>query len=105
MLGVRGTGLYLEADEKKTYLCTCYGTVDVHPAYDPKAIEQIKTYHHEKPRYIYADPQKTGITTKGPMLNHTDAELMRLESMVGRKPLFYKISHKKEGNGGNGGGY
>ena len=27
IVGVRGTDLYLEADEGKTYVCTCYGKV------------------------------------------------------------------------------
>ena len=27
IVGIRGTGLYLEVDEEKTYVCTCYGKV------------------------------------------------------------------------------
>ena len=26
VIGIRGTGIYLEAESEKTYVCTCYGT-------------------------------------------------------------------------------
>ena len=26
-IGIRGTGIYMEAEPDLTYLCTCYGTV------------------------------------------------------------------------------
>ena len=26
MIGIRGTGVYIETDSVKTYVCTCYGT-------------------------------------------------------------------------------
>ena len=54
---------------------------------DPKARETVRTRHHEQPRYIMASgaPQ---MVVPAPVLNHTDAELTMLESVVGRKPPF-----------------
>ena len=28
-IGIRGTGVYLEADPEQTYVCTCYGVTDI----------------------------------------------------------------------------
>lgn len=126
-IGIRGTGIYLEVDNKKTYLCTCYGTVTVSSKSDPEEKVKLTTWHHEAPRYIYksypdipyqkADPVgKTGVSsesttnsksniadliTRAPMKNHTDAELIMLESIAGRIPPFVKnLNNKNDGGGG-----
>ena len=49
-VGIRGTGLYVEAQPKRTYVCTCYGSVVVSPAGMPNMKETITTEHHEQPR-------------------------------------------------------
>jgi hypothetical protein len=87
VIGIRGTGIYVEAGPDKTYACTCYGEAVLAPAADPKAREVVRTKHHEQPRYIMAKgaPQ---MMMKAPVVNHTDAELMLLESLVGRVPPF-----------------
>jgi hypothetical protein len=43
--------------------------------------------HHEQPRYILASgaPQ---MILRAPVVNHTDAELILLEGIVGRQPPF-----------------
>ena len=89
-VGIRGTGIYLESEPKRTYVCTCYGTVEVAPRDMPKMIETITTRHHEQPRYIYADSSmpEDKMMPKAPVINHTDAELILLESLVGRRPPF-----------------
>ena len=47
----------------------------------------MRTLHHEQPRYILAKgaPQ---MIMRAPVVNHTDAELVFLESLVGREPPF-----------------
>ncbi len=47
----------------------------------------MRTRHHEQPRYILPKgaPQ---MMMKAPVVNHTDAELAMLESLVGRSPPF-----------------
>lgn len=86
-IGIRGTAVYVEAAPDKTYVCTCYGTVELVSRDDPKARETIRTKHHDQPRYVMASgaPQ---MLMGAPVVNHTDAELILLEGLVGRKPPF-----------------
>ena len=83
-IGIRGTGAYLEAEPRRTYFCLCYGTADV-AATMGGARESYSTRHHESPRYIYGDGTKRAIAPAG-VANHTDSELILLESLVGRSP-------------------
>jgi hypothetical protein len=87
-IGIRGTGLYAEADSEKTYLCTCYGTTDVVSTKDPKATATITARHHDAPKYILAQPENGQRITAAPFINHTDLELMTLEALVGREVPF-----------------
>jgi hypothetical protein len=86
-IGIRGTGIYIEAERDRTYACTCYGEADLEPISDPAARESVRTAHHDQPRYIMASgaPQ---MIMQAPVINHTDAELILLESLVGRQPPF-----------------
>jgi hypothetical protein len=83
-IGIRGTGAYLEAEAARTYFCLCYGTADVATA-DGRARDSYTTTHHESPRYLYGDGRKDAIVTAR-VSNHTDAELIMLEALVGRTP-------------------
>jgi hypothetical protein len=87
-IGIRGTGIYVEALPGETYVCTCYGVADLAAVDDPSARETVRTTHHDQPRFIMAHgaPQ---MIMKAPVVNHTDAELILLESLVGRRPAFY----------------
>ena len=87
-VGIRGTGVYAEADAEKTYLCTCYGVTDLASTKDPKATERIVSKHHDAPRYILADTDGGKRIVPAPFINHTDLELMTLEALVGRKVPF-----------------
>jgi hypothetical protein len=83
-IGIRGTGAYAEAEPQRTYFCLCYGTAEV-TATQGGARESYSTRHHESPRYIYGDGRKQAIVPAS-VSNHTDAELILLESLVGRTP-------------------
>jgi hypothetical protein len=87
-IGIRGTAVYVEAAADKTYVCTCYGVADLAAIDDPAARETVSTKHHEQPRYIMAKgaPQ---MLMSAPAINHSDAELVFLESLLGRTPPFY----------------
>jgi hypothetical protein len=87
IIGIRGTAAYVEAEPERTYVCTCYGEAVLQPRADPAAAETVRTRHHEEPRYIMAAgaPQ---MVMRAPVVNHTDAELILLESLVGRQPPF-----------------
>jgi len=86
-IGIRGTAVYLEAEESRTYVCTCYGEADIESAMDPSARETVRTTHHEQPRYVMGmgAPQ---MLMGAPVINHTDAEVIMLEALVGRRPPF-----------------
>ena len=86
-IGIRGTAVYLEAEESRTYVCTCYGEADIQSIADPSARETVRTTRHEQPRYVMGAgaPQ---MLMGAPVVNHSDAELAMLESLVGRRPPF-----------------
>ena len=86
-IGIRGTAVYVEKEASRTYVCTCYGTARLRPVDDPKAAQTVRTKHHDQPRYIYPKGAPRMIE-KAPVVNHTDAELVMLESLVGRKVPF-----------------
>ena len=88
-IGVRGTGVYLEAEPDLTYFCTCYGEADVASAKDPASKDTVVSRQHDKPLYISADPKAKGRNIRrAPFKNHTDQELMLIETLVGRTPPF-----------------
>jgi hypothetical protein len=86
-IGIRGTGVYVELEGSRTYVCTCYGESQLVPVDDASQAETVRTRHHDQPRYIYAKGMPRMIE-KAPVVNHTDAELVLLESLVGRKVPF-----------------
>lgn len=86
-IGLRGTGLYLEAEEDKTYFCLCYGETDLSATAAPEDVQNIKSEHHDAPVYIYGEGTKD-LITPAPFKNHTDLELAVLEELVGRQVPF-----------------
>ncbi|MNC84864.1 hypothetical protein D3C83_04320 [compost metagenome] len=86
-IGIRGTGIYVEVQKTRTYACTCYGEAELVPVDEPKEAETVRTRHHDQPRYIYPKGMPRMIE-QAPVINHTDAELILLESLVGRKVPF-----------------
>ena len=86
-IGIRGTGAYIEVEPKSVYFCLCYGEALVEgPQMSSKL---VNTTHHEQPLLLLEDG---GImrAEPGPFQNHSDAELIMLESLVGREPPFMK---------------
>lgn len=86
-IGIRGTGVYVEVEPTRTYVCTCYGVAELVAADDPTVRETVRTEHHDEPRYVMAHgaPQ---MIMDAPVINHTDVELTMLEALVGRQPPF-----------------
>lgn len=54
---------------------------------DPSHIERIETTHHDHPIYIHHDSSMP-MMVDATVINHSDAELELLESLVGRRPPF-----------------
>ena len=86
-IGIRGTGCYIESESTRTYFCLCYGEAELTPSADPAAAKIISTRHHEQPLYIGNRPGDA-VMAAGPVVNHTDIELIMLENLVGREPPF-----------------
>jgi hypothetical protein len=88
-IGIRGTGAYIEVNaDKSVYFCLCYGEALVEGPGMASARE-VKTTHHESPLMLRDDGGIMKIEP-GPFQNHSDAELILLESLVGREPPFMK---------------
>jgi len=88
-IGIRGTGIYIEAEAERSYVCACYGLVDLQARNMLEARETVNTTHHDSPRYIHAHGEMPiKMIEVAPVLNHSDAELIMLEALVGREPPF-----------------
>jgi hypothetical protein len=87
-IGIRGTGVYMEADPEQTYFCTCYGVTDVQATNDPESKTTVAATHHDRPLYILGNEPKGKNIRNAPFINHTDQELMLIETLVGREPPF-----------------
>jgi hypothetical protein len=87
-IGIRGTGVYMEADPEQTYFCTCYGVADVKANGDPESEETVAATHHDKPLYIVQGQPAGRNIRPAPFINHTDQELQLVEAIVGREPPF-----------------
>jgi hypothetical protein len=95
-IGIRGTACYIEQPEKggaggtaPTYFCLCYGEAKVIPTAAPQQWETVITTHHDHPLYLHDDKNMPTMMVTAPVINHTDAELVMLENLVGRRPPFY----------------
>ena len=87
-IGIRGTGVYMEAERDLTYLCTCYGQVELASSLDPNERELITAEHHDAPKYITNKSNGESYIQPAPFINHTDTELKLLEAIVGREVPF-----------------
>ncbi len=87
-IGIRGTGYYIESDPEKDYFCTCYGTTEVSANDDPESKQTVVSEYHDKPLYIVGGQQAGRAIQPGPFINHTDQELMLIETLVGREPPY-----------------
>jgi hypothetical protein len=86
-IGIRGTGAYLEVLPSEVYFCLCYGeAVVAGPGMTDKV---VRTTHHEEPLLLREDG-KVLHADAGDFRNHTDAELIMLESLCNREPPFMK---------------
>lgn len=86
-IGIRGTGLYVESDPERSYVCTCYGETQISAADDPGVTERIVARHHDAPRYVLK-PGAGRRIQPAPFINHTDIELALIEALVGRTTPF-----------------
>ncbi len=87
-IGIRGTGIYVESDPERSYVCTCYGQTRISANKDPNVSQDITATRHDEPVYILQQAGGSGLIVPGPIINHTDTELALIEELVGRTPPF-----------------
>lgn len=87
-IGIRGTGAYIEVLPGEVYFCLCYGEALVEAQGMAKS-KLVRTTHHEEPLLLRKDGSIMRVEP-GPFRNHSDAELVMLEALVGREPPFLK---------------
>jgi hypothetical protein len=95
-IGIRGTAAYMETGAERTYFCLCYGEAEIVPTAAPEQRESVRTIHHDQPRFIYAAGRER-VIERAPVINHRDAELILLESLVGRAPPFVDTDEYRSG--------
>jgi len=88
-MGIRGTGIFIQVDNEKTYFCTCYGKTSLDSPDGTVKGHITETSYHKA--YWVKHPDtiaegETEILSSAPMLYHDDEELVQLESFVGRTP-------------------
>jgi hypothetical protein len=79
--GIRGTGCYVDTSERRTYFCLCYGGVELRPQNGEPL--RYSSRHHSNPLWI-----ENGMTQRARVLDHTDAEIIMLEALLGRGSPF-----------------
>lgn len=87
-IGIRGTGWYAESDPEQTYFCTCYGESNIAANHDPESKETVVSEYHDQPLYILGESAPGRGIRKAPFINHTDQELILIETLVGRSVPF-----------------
>lgn len=85
LVGIRGTGLYAQAEEGRDYVCTCYGSVLIEALADASSREEIESVHHDAPRYVAASGPRGELLQPAPFKDHSDDELILLEALLGRE--------------------
>lgn len=84
-IGIRGTGVYVESEAERAYVCTCYGLAELASSIDPADNELITSSNHDQPRYVLSDARGGSRIREAPVINHSNEELKLLEAIVGRQ--------------------
>jgi len=90
-IGIRGTGIYVESEPQATYVCTCYGVVDIAAVNDKASSQRVVAKHHDSPLLVLANEAEGKKIQSAPMINHTDDELALIEALVGRSVPFSSV--------------
>ena len=100
-IGIRGTGIYLESEVDRSYVCTCYGHTRIVANADSNVSQDVVSEHHDKPLYVLPSASNGKLIVSAPFINHTDSELALIEELVGRTTPFaytgggYEVPRKR----------
>ena len=93
--GIRGTGVYIEASPTETYFCTCYGEVELRDK--ARTVRKLVVSGYHTPNMIFAQMVGGKMMAPAEVKNHTDAELIMLEKLVGRTSPIVERNQKLKG--------
>ncbi|WP_130470753.1 hypothetical protein [Candidatus Magnetaquicoccus inordinatus] len=82
-IGIRGTGIFVQAEPLGDYLCLCYGKADIAVQNAANYQEFLDSKHHTARLLETGKPLRPGA-----LINHSDEELFMLEALTGRLPSF-----------------
>ena len=100
-IGIRGTGIYLESEVDRSYVCTCYGHTRIVANADSNVSQDVVSEHHDNPIYVLPSASDGKLIVPAPFINHTDSELALIEELVGRTTPFaytgggYEVPRKR----------
>lgn len=100
-IGIRGTGIYLESEADRSYVCTCYGHTRIVASADPDTSQDVISKHHDSPLYVLPSASNGKLIVPAPFINHSDTELALIEELVGRTTPFaysgggYEVPRKR----------
>ncbi|MCB1644069.1 MAG: hypothetical protein KDI36_01380 [Pseudomonadales bacterium] len=86
VISIRGTAVYAEVLEDRSYICTCYGETLTTSAHDSGQSARVKSRHHDAPKEFLRTPDSNGqFILPSVYRNHEDKSLMMMETLVGRQ--------------------
>jgi len=83
-IGIRGTGIYVEATPGETYACTCFGSTDLSSTVTGQMMESIPI---STDRHVARRITRDAVIAAA-FEHHTNEEIARLEQLVGRPNPF-----------------
>jgi hypothetical protein len=88
-IGIRGTGVYLEASRDLTYACTCFGATELSSTPTGTMMETVMviTENHQA-RFLHRESMMGMRVARAPFQNHTNEEMAGLEALAGRPNPF-----------------
>jgi hypothetical protein len=98
--GIRGTGVYTEIfpeQNGRSYLCNCYGTVDVSAGKD----QVVSNADYHQAFWGEVTPKDGRSITRAKAINHTDEELESLARLISQRTAWQIMGKKgpKDGKG------
>jgi len=93
--GIRGTGVYIEASANATYFCTCYGEVELRDK--ARTMRKLVVSGYHTPNMIFGQMVDGKMMVPAEVKDHTDAELIMLEKLVGRTSPVAERNQKLKG--------
>lgn len=90
--GVRGTTFFVEIfDETRTYVCDCFGNLELTSAAAPKVVKKLTTEHHTALLIGQEGSDEDELMKPAGLLHHTDEEIADMknvfEDATGLKPM------------------